>query len=64
MNKAKGKYTTIMLSHEAKTEIDLMIGDTRRPHGSFLLEAMRIREFLKKKGGLDKILEALQESQA
>lgn len=51
-----GKYTTIMLTHEEKSEIDKMIGDTRRARGAFLLEAMRIREHLKSKGILDNLL--------
>ena len=63
MDKVKGRYTTVMLSHEAKAEIDQMIGDTRRPHGSFILEAMRIREFIKNNGGLDKVLVAIQHIQ-
>ena len=56
-----GRYATIMLTHEEKAEIDKMIGDTRRARGSFLLEAMRIREYLKGKGMLDKFLKAMKE---
>lgn len=58
-----GRYTTIMLTHEEKSKIDQMIGDTRRARGSFLMEAMEIREYLKGKGMLDKFLDTMKKEQ-
>lgn len=54
------RWVTIQMPLEAKEEIASLVGDTRRPIHSFLVEAMRIREYLKEKGKLEQILQILQ----
>ena len=54
------KWVTIQMPLEAKEEIVALVGDTRRPIHSFLVEAMRIREALKSKGKLEKMIQAIQ----
>lgn len=54
------RWVTIQMPLEAKEEIASLVGDTRRPVHSFLVEAMRIREYLKEKGKLEQILHILQ----
>lgn len=55
------KWVTVQMPLEAKDEIVALVGDTRRPIHSFLVEAMRIREALKRKGKLDQILQAMKD---